>query len=159
MVSMQPQGAHQCSHSTWCHGCCQAVWYCHAIWCCHCSCCAACYSNHSIVLYDAMVVVAVITLHDWTAKEEVSKKKINENICMSRWWACSCGGHSNMVCVTKAHKEDGDAVYASAGTRQGGGRSALLCITTIITVRLVGPRRPLREKAGVSISREGRVWV
>jgi hypothetical protein len=32
-----------------------------------------------------MVVVAVITLHNWTAKEEVSKKNINENVCMSRW--------------------------------------------------------------------------
>jgi hypothetical protein len=62
-----------------------------------------------------------------------------------------------MVCVTKAYKENGDAVHASAGTRQSGGMSASLCIATVIIVRLVGPRRPLREKAGVSISREGRV--
>jgi hypothetical protein len=62
-----------------------------------------------------------------------------------------------MVCVTKAHEEDGDIVHISARTRQGGGMSASLCIATIITVRLVEPRRPLREKAGVSISRESRV--
>jgi len=61
--------------------------------------------------------------------------------------------------VTKAHKEDGDMVHASAGTRQGGGMSALLCICTIIVVRLVGPGRPSREKVVVSVSREGRVQV
>ncbi len=62
-----------------------------------------------------------------------------------------------MVCVTKAHEEDGDAAHASAGTRWGGGMSALSCVRTVIAVGLVGPGRPLREKAAVSVSREGRV--
>jgi hypothetical protein len=32
------------------------------------------------MLHGAAVVVAVVTLHDWTAKEEVSKKKIKEHV-------------------------------------------------------------------------------
>jgi hypothetical protein len=62
-----------------------------------------------------------------------------------------------MQCVTKAHKEGSDVAHASTGTRWGGGMSASLCIATVVVVVLVGPGRPSREKAGVSISREGRV--
>ena len=61
--------------------------------------------------------------------------------------------------MTKAHEESSNAVHASAGTRWGGGMLASLCIATIDAVRLVGPGRPLREKVGVSISREDRVCV
>ncbi len=66
----------------WCCRHCWAVWYCHAMWCCCCSLghCAACCSGCSIMPCGAVVVVAVVMPHDWTAKEEVSKKKINENV-------------------------------------------------------------------------------
>src|SRR5216683_8456571 len=37
--------------------------------------------------------------------------------------------------------------------------SASSCVHTIVTVGLVGPGRPSREKAAVSVSREGRVRV
>jgi len=42
-------------------------------------------------------MVAVITLHDWTAKEEVSKKKINENVQADS--ECAAAGGTAMQCV------------------------------------------------------------
>jgi hypothetical protein len=100
-------------------------------------------------------VVAVVTPRDGTAKEEVSKKKINENI-RADGERTAAGGTATR-CVTKAHEEGGDAAHASTGTRRGGGMSASSCVATVVVVGLVGPGRPSREKAGISVSREGRV--
>ncbi len=76
-----PTSPRVASHRAWCRGRCRAAWYCRAVWCCRCGLgrCAACCPGRSAPC-GAAVVVAVVAPHDWTAKEEVSKKMIKEHV-------------------------------------------------------------------------------
>jgi len=89
--------------------------------------------------YGVAVVVVVVAL-DWTTKEKVSRKKKKKK--KKKYKKTVKLEYSNMACV-------------SAETRQG---ACQCCHASLSSTRLVvGPGGPSREKAAMSVGKEGRV--